>query len=368
MDLLRKEVCKSLQERVLHPVAKEGQLLVQEVTDDHSAVAWLFAVIDLAHELQSRSENVFHVEQVGKGYVVLFMKGFKGLERWFVSVVKNAPPYIKKSFPYHDFDPMVLVFFERLRQHPQLSILLDQIGVPKPEEDAVSQCTYLNDFFNEYRSYISSEIFKTICSKTKRTSLKNFKGMMKYVDKLFELRARLLVVRVDLYYPSYEKNTSESGREVSVEKVVNDRQKFFKSLSDKGFSEYLIGHCWKLEYASKKGFHYHCMFFFDGAKVREGVTLGRLIGEVWEGVTGYSHVYRNCNAYEKSYKHPGIGMVSYDDETRHIGLNRAINYLTKPDYFLRLSEKKVGDTFGKMKVRLVKNKSGRPRVGDSGSF
>ncbi|MEQ5303108.1 hypothetical protein ABN238_02725 [Providencia rettgeri] len=65
----------------------------------------------------------------------------------------------------------------------------------------------------------------------------------------------------------------------------------------------------------EKGFHYHALFFFDGQKVRQDITQGKLIGELWqERITDMAGLYFNCNYQKESYHELGIGLLKRTDE------------------------------------------------------
>ncbi|MNF98191.1 hypothetical protein D3C84_810450 [compost metagenome] len=99
----------------------------------------------------------------------------------------------------------------------------------------------------------------------------------------------------------------------------------------------MVGYIWKLEHGPEKGFHYHVMFFFDGAKVREDITKAIQIGRYWTNVvTRGRGLYYNCNAAKRIYKSCGIGMVDHTNVQMRQGLQNAVVYLTKTDLYMKL--------------------------------
>ncbi len=278
-----------------------------------------------------------------------------------LQAIRYAPTYLKKHFPYHDYDPYVDLFLYTLDQQAGLSerVKHGMNGLSRAQAERL--CLQLNSFLFQLRSKARSAQFKKTIRRHKRAALKNYLSVKHYVRGLFSRHARLLVVRVDLYYPSGYRDTDLTGKTVTAKKASEDRTAFLQALKQSDLSTELLGYCWKLEFGLDKGFHYHCFFFFNGAKVRKDVLLGRLIGEVWVRVIGHQNTYWNCNANKHRYSTPGIGMVSHSDQERLKGLDKAIAYLTKPDYVLCLAVDKVGRILGKGVLPPQKNQRGRPR-------
>lgn len=268
---------------------------------------------------------------------------------------------LKKYFPYHDYDPHVDLFLYTLDKQADLSERVRHgiDGLTRTQADIL--CLQLNAFQSQLISEVRSIRFKKTVRKHKRAALKNYLSVKHYVRALFSKHARLLVVRVDLYYPSEYKGTDLTGKTVTAKQTSEDRVAFLQALKKSDINNDLIGYCWKLEYGLQKGFHSHCFFFFDGAKVRQDILFGRRIGELWASVIGHSNTYWNCNANKHRYSTPGIGMISHDDEALRQGLDKAIAYLTKPDYVLSLATSKVGRTLGKGVMPSPKTRRGRPR-------
>lgn len=154
-----------------------------------------------------------------------------------------------------------------------------------------------------------------------------------YVDRLFLIYSKVLVIRLDLEY------ADEWSPFVTLSQAQRDIGEF---ISRRRFSK-LFENCIGFIVAREKGesegaYHFHAMLFFDGHKQRGDVYLAQRIGEdYWVGyITRISakgkdletrgHYY-NCNA--KAYEHHGIGMVSYLDEVKRTDLLYAMLYLTK---------------------------------------
>lgn len=131
----------------------------------------------------------------------------------------------------------------------------------------------------------------------------------------------------------------------------------------------LLGYVIKLEYGKFKGFHFHCAFFFDGARCREDISLGRMIGEYWcQSITDGQGIHFNCNRYKDQYNQCGIGVVNYHDLEKITALHKALEYFAKFDKYIKF----VAPDGAKLLTKsIVKPKTvlGRPRqhhIGDDG--
>lgn len=209
--------------------------------------------------------------------------------------------------------------------------------------EAIAQLTNrLNVFIRQFRAEITTGPHKLKLRKYQKAAKKNLKGTLQYINSLSAQYARLLVVRVDLTY------LKDAKAMITADLARQHRQRFFKNLQAHRLFRACVGYIWKLEYGRYKGFHYHLLVFYDGALVRQDVTLARLLGEYWRDViTDGAGNYYNCNAYKERYRIPGIGMLHHTDTVKRGGLNIAINYLCKVDTYARLALPNGARTFGR---------------------
>lgn len=351
-------VINQLRTKALMPICKEGDFKSIRITDDMTSISWLIAVSDFAKLIVGVQGDLFECKQRGRGDTVVKKYSTRAVADWLVSLVKYAPRYVKKTFPYHSFEPEVDLFFQMLNGSNEIKEFVELLGCEFTPIHAAELCNDLNGFIRQYRSAIGSEDFKIIVRRRKRAACKNDQTLSRLVAELFAFRSRLLVVRVDFYYPSNYAGAETSGKTVTPAMVAKHRAEFIRRVEESRISEHLLDFVWKLEYTECKGFHFHCFFFFDGAKMREGITLGRSLGGLWREVVGSKAEYWNCNAAQHKYENAGIGMISRGDDQLRNGLYKACNYLTKPDYYLALSKRMVGDTFGTW-ARGKKRRNGR---------
>lgn len=215
--------------------------------------------------------------------------------------------------------------------------------------------------------------FKRQMNSYMRAYNKNRQSLHDYIHQLFESYSRLLVIRLDLSYKNFrvmdwvesilKKPKDLDVKKITVNDVVAHREQFIEHLREK-FGKALKGYVWKLEYGSMKGYHYHTIVFLDGAQYREDVTIAKSLGNYWmEQITGNAGLYFNCNAKKIRYKSCAVGMRSHSDPDLWEGMYRLIDYLTKPDLWVRLQLPDNRRTFGKGGglPKPTQPKRGRPR-------
>jgi len=213
---------------------------------------------------------------------------------------------------------------------------------------------HLNECVEQIRQEAKSKSFLAKLNSYQRSSNKNYKELTEYVDALFERHARLLVLRVDLSYSKENSRTTQA-------QAKQDRRRLFENARSNKLFDNMVGFIWKLEHGPEKGFHYHMMFFFDGSKVREDITLAKRIGEYWaEVITKGRGLYYNCNAVKLAYASCGIGMIEHADIELRAGLCKAVFYLTKTDLYMKLQTE--GRGMGKGLYPSRKGARGRPRA------
>jgi hypothetical protein len=131
-----------------------------------------------------------------------------------------------------------------------------------------------------------------------------------------------------------------------------------------GLFEHMLGYAWKLKLGRSTGFHYHMLFLFDGRQLRQDGAIAAMIGEYWNNVITDSRGRDfNCNAKKSQYQLCGIGNIRNTDVEARIGLEKAMEYITKPDTYLfgKIALPNNGRSFGKTNL-LPQSNRGRPRT------
>lgn len=185
-----------------------------------------------------------------------------------------------------------------------------------------------------------------------------------YVDLLFSYWARLVVLRIDLYY---EKQYADS---IDVFDLTNDLDRMFNNNArHNSLFAFMRGVIVKLEYGIEKGIHAHVILFLDGSKRNNfsHIYLAEAIGEYWKKIiTKGRGAYWNSNARADQYDklgRLGIGVINYNDDKLRSNLREfVVSYLCKEDQYFRSK--------GGPKVKLLRKKDfpempdsklGRPR-------
>ncbi|RRW87964.1 YagK/YfjJ domain-containing protein [Pandoraea apista] len=263
------------------------------------------------------------------------------------------------------YSPDIALFFDIYRSH-----VIRKFRGDDPNGD-VGNGMIVAELHNDFVACMRAEATKRGTRRKladwKRNSDKNLRSLRLLTEGIFARKARVLVVRVDLLYRCalvdkdqlldvHEILTTESAdasrrfydgwglRHVpknrarqDVRQARDDMEAFLKLMRTDSLFEHLEGYAWKLEYSRWGGFHYHCVFFFDGSKVMNDVCCAKWICELWEGRAtkgrGYGH---NCNQDRRRYRCDGIGMVDHADLEKRAKLDRALSYLAKRDQHVRV--------------------------------
>ncbi len=212
--------------------------------------------------------------------------------------------------------------------------------------DTPEHLQWLNEAFREFQSTLKSPDYKKQVRHFEQGAQKNYRRAQQYIDSLYQRYSKLLVVRVDLSYKS------GISHKVRAHHLRQHRQTLYKAINRNRLFSCCVGYILKLEFGMEKGFHYHALFFFDGQKVRRDITLGKLIGELWqERITDMAGLYFNCNYQKERYRELGIGLLKRTDAESKKGLLNAVRYLCKADAWVRLAVPELKRTFWRGEIK-----------------
>lgn len=254
---------------------------------------------------------------------------------------------IHNKFPHHRFDPYFTLFESTYRA--------TRLGrgnyTPSP--------LMLNEFVETLRVGAKEVKFRKMLRNHERAALSNATSVSLFFDKMYHDYSKILHVRLEASYRKVP------GREeLSAQRMKSDREKLMRYVRKK-FKKKFIGHMWTVEFGDWKGPHFHIILSFDGSHLREGITIGTLIGEHWKVITGGEGTYYNVNRDEDAYERRGlrgIGLIAHSDGTRRHNLLVTGLYLVKTDLFVRLVMPGFVKTFGHARYRpRKKSKAGRKR-------
>lgn len=325
------------------------------VNGERSAILKISAIEKLVQDVSATDDRAASIREIyGGPKIKLTNIG----ERLLVNIW--AKQEIHRYYPIHDFSPLVDLFFQATEEHA-----LQYYNHRNPQSfhgDVPALVDSLNVAIERIRILVRGAVFRKQLNAHRRLSNKNYKSLITYIDAIFKETSRILVLRVDL---GYSKLVGSRGvrEQLQFEDVKLHRERLMGMLRRKLPSDTLVGHAWKLEYGLSKGYHYHCMFFLDGSRVREDIGWARMIGETWaDKATQGRGVYYNCNRRKDAYRACGIGMVEHFDKDKRKNLQKAAVYLTKIEYYVRIVTEGRARTFGRGEMpKPTVKKRGRPR-------
>ena len=247
--------------------------------------------------------------------------------------------------PSYQYSPHAQIFFSScaaLPLHREYFIRPNQqTAIP-----GIRAFELFNEFIEVIRTKARSPDFRRIQYDLKYNASRIYRDAERYVRCLFRKHAKLLVIRIDL---SYQKEYSHL---ITAEKCRQDFARFLNNFRhNKELSKDKAGYIWSLEYAPAKGFHYHCLFFYNGHEAQSDFYWGKRLGEYWEQVAPYGQ-YWNCNTKEKKADYErlgrlGIGRIHRDEEQTINNLLYIVGYMTKIEQYLLYCELKKCKRFGR---------------------
>lgn len=250
------------------------------------------------------------------------------LAKYFQKVIEWFGEYD----PGYRYSPNAQLFFSSCASLP-----LHREWFSDPKRNAATPGYKAYEMFNGLVDLIRikarSPEFKRVSYDLEYNAAKLYQGAEDYIRRLFKKHDRLLVIRVDFHY------TEEHAGLVTVEKCKRDFARFLNNRRhNKEISKDLAGYIWSLEYAPAKGYHYHCLFFFNGRNVQNDHYWGMRLGEYWEQTVPNGQ-YWNVNTEENKSEYDrkgilGIGKIHRYDEEKIQNLLYIVRYMSKIEQYL----------------------------------
>ncbi len=209
---------------------------------------------------------------------------------------------------------------ERLRPHVDPDVLIDEQQATPIARRLVVEMVCL----------LENKLILARLDNVRREHQRKRSVLVKRLVAFKRVIPKLMVLRLDLGY-------GKEHASASMDRIIDDWAAL-KAFITTNFPSYL-SHVVKLEYGLQKGAHMHVLLLFNGAMVRQDVTIAKLIGEHWSKVTtDGTGVYFNCNAapYKNRFSHCGVGVFSRLDEATVAGFQAVADYITKPDPLVTL--------------------------------
>ena len=262
---------------------------------------------------------------------------------------------ISETFPLHRFNPYIELFFKYLNitlltENDNYTYLYSYFFNNDRKTESLKKVVHIfNNFINVIRNEGNSKEFINVLKNYRRLQNKNTKSLKDYITKLFALHSRLLVIKIDLSYANDKYILKQDKREKCYLQVKLELKRLIKKMNKNPIFEHIVGYVWKLEYGLEKGFHIQFLIFFNGSMGFED-NKAKMIGDYWnteitEGNGLYSHLGGMMD------QNQGTVMINYDDAELLEWLEKAAEYITKPDYYMRLATPDKGRSFGKGEIK-----------------
>lgn len=280
-----------------------------------SDIRWLAELHEAALKSKTNKRKLMvgkRLSPLGERTALSFVRLLAGhtLQRAQDRLAKGRQPYIQ----------WVAKAFERLRPHVDPDVLID-------EERAISLARRL---VVEMVFLLENKLILARLDNVRREHQRKRSVLVQRLVAFKRAIPKLMVVRIDLGY-------GKEHASASMDRIIDDWAAL-KAFITTNFPSYL-SHVVKLEYGLQKGAHMHVLLLFNGAMVRQDVTIAKLIGEHWSKVTtGGMGVYFNCNAapYKNRFSYCGVGVFNKLDEATVAGFQAVADYITKPDPLVTL--------------------------------
>lgn len=265
---------------------------------------------------------------------------------------------IRMDFPNQKLAPLVELWERQVMGKNFAAILRDNPFNPEfmhgyPDELRVALIDRLNAFIAAIRREAKSAQFVNRLKNHNRVCRQNYAGLVGLFDKLFIDYSKILVVRLDISYRRFDTSIFSQLKPSTLAQVKSHRNLLMKYLKKEWGDDYL-GYAWSLEFGiDGTGYHHHLLLLFNGQRLQQGITIGGIIGRYWNNVVtrGFGR-FHNCNLHTARYHYVGVGVISHDDLIARANLLKAASYLTKADYYFRLTGIGNDRSFGKSGYKL----------------
>lgn len=231
---------------------------------------------------------------------------------------------------------------------------VNENGIPTNRKYPVA--VIINRFVKLLYDYLHSPEYLQRVNDRRKMARRREKNVLKYIDMIRKSYSRLLGIRIDLYLPADKKHLTHKEIVAHLHTILQKLRRN-KSMSLKGY-------VWKLEYGVDQALHVHGFFFFCGSKHREDISLGRMIGEMWDKQIDGKHSYFNCNTSKnrKKYKYDALGVINRADQTKYDNIAKVIHYFAKFEQYVLHSSLERVKTLNTGISPYLRDRMGRPNL------
>lgn len=339
--------------------------------EDYKSASYIIEIEQLVREFIKSNKMFFFIDENELGRNTISCENPDCLKLINTCITGGLTTDIALSFPFHKLNPYVELFinvkdklgnelgrgldnYNEYRSNIKLSKELDTL------KNLIITVYKLNEFVDEIRKEAEIPKKKKYMANYKANIIEINKGLVSYINYLFEKYSILLVFRVDFGY------RNERPRNMKIDEITekykqaqNNRKDF---INDKPIDifKHRVGYVWKLEHCFIKGFYYQIYFFFDRSKIEldssSVIKIPEEIGEYWNTtITQGKGLY----VIRDNHKFNGIGLgfeiINRDSHSRRDGLEKALGDLIKPDYYAKIATPGKEKAFGKGEILKPKS-------------
>lgn len=313
------------------------------LTEETTAAKNVQIIANAVREVSLNNNELFNLKRRDNGLhrIAANREGMKILR-----AVTCHLPAIEELIPDNVFNP----FVELLRKESKLKPELRDIPVTLCAlvgHDAEVAHQLLSDLVSNLRSSAHSEEFQRELDNRRRQMQKNHRTGIRYIDKVFVKRSKVLIVRLDLVVGGESPESRGITHTVDLKQACTE---FAKLIRHMRATYPYVGYLRELEYGLLTGYHFHVLIFIDGRLKRNDVRIAQELGEHWKNViTEGRGRYWNCNARPQDYERHALGMTHRSDTLkRKVLIDKVLDYLTRKRFWMRLEG--VKKTFGKGQI------------------
>lgn len=262
--------------------------------------------------------------------------------RYFASQEEDRRNW-KQAYAHHVFHPIIAVMLKAVMRwwHPICQWHEPSHALVEGENrEAVKMLRRFVDFV---RRVCRSRAFQNALHDHERKSEDNFKSGCDYLIAMFERHARLLILRIDLYFRPDFKGW---GYGEAADKALIS---YLRALTRGRLVPGFLGVKVKRENGISRGMHFHLMVLIDADDHRNAWFLTQTLGEAWMKRVGHEKgSYFNCYARKDRYLYNGLGVVHVSDVEKLIGVRVALWYMSKQDSVLKVDNRKKKNFWGSL--------------------
>ena len=243
---------------------------------------------------------------------------FTGQETGIGSQLRQCMPLIATLSPGYDYSEALASFLSSIWISRGIyGVSWDQLAAAS----CISSKEAINEAVMMMRQRYDEPNYRILLKRRAEEIQNRAKSLASYTRSVLSERSRTLVVRVDLSYLE----SAQIG--LTVDQAFEHRMTLIETLQRSDLCEHLTGYAWAWHQGTRKGFHLHTVFFFDGSRVCRDIDIGHAIGTLWQQITHWGGIFHNCNINKERYERCGIGMISRSDTEQCENTIHAVCYL-----------------------------------------